>query len=198
MVKTPDQTRQILLASAFQQMQVHGFQGTSISKILAQTGLTKGALYHHFKNKNEIGYAVIEEMIQPEIVQIWVLPLSGTSDPIKAIPVIITGLMSKLTDHELKCGCPLNNMIQEMSPLDDMFRKKLNAILDMWTDALTKAFARGQESGTVHKEHDPKDLASFLIIIFEGISSMSKSKQDESVISSCQAPFSHFLSSLKP
>lgn len=45
----------------------HGFQAASLNNILAKTGLTKGALYHHFPDKDRLGYAVIEEVIRDSL-----------------------------------------------------------------------------------------------------------------------------------
>jgi len=57
----PD-TRSKILFAAYKEIHLHGFQAASLNNILAHTGVTKGALYHHFPNKTELGYAVIDEV----------------------------------------------------------------------------------------------------------------------------------------
>ena len=46
---------------------MHGFQAASLSRILAQTGVTKGALYYHFSGKQMLGYAVLDDPTMPII-----------------------------------------------------------------------------------------------------------------------------------
>ncbi|MES2308852.1 MAG: TetR/AcrR family transcriptional regulator, partial [Verrucomicrobiota bacterium] len=59
--KHSDETRARIVQSAFEEVHRHGYQGASISQIIERAGITKGALFHHFKNKQELGYAVIDE-----------------------------------------------------------------------------------------------------------------------------------------
>ena len=63
--RNPEQTRQALLEAAFEEIYRVGFQAASLDRILDRAGVTKGALYHHFKNKLELGYAVLEEVVRP-------------------------------------------------------------------------------------------------------------------------------------
>ena len=44
-----------------------GFQSASLDTILASAGVTKGALYYHFNSKEALGYAVVEEIIAPDV-----------------------------------------------------------------------------------------------------------------------------------
>lgn len=57
-------TRKRLLEAAFNEIHLHGFQAASISQTLRDTGLTKGALYHHFLNKQQLEPAVIDEVMR--------------------------------------------------------------------------------------------------------------------------------------
>ena len=60
-------TRQEILESAFQEIHRNGFQAASLTSILERTGVTKGALYHHFPNKQALGYAVLEEVVKDTV-----------------------------------------------------------------------------------------------------------------------------------
>ena len=73
---TKSQTREVLLWAAFREMQKSGFESASLTKILADTGLTKGALYHYFPNKVSLGYAVVDEIVLAQIRQRWLDPLA--------------------------------------------------------------------------------------------------------------------------
>jgi len=66
-LRDPERTRDRLLRAASREIYRLGFQSASLDTILASARVTKGALYYHFKNKEALGYAVVEEVISPDV-----------------------------------------------------------------------------------------------------------------------------------
>ena len=61
--KHPEETAQLILAVAFRLFMEKGYEHTSIQDIIDQLGgLSKGAIYHHFKSKEDILIAVTDQM----------------------------------------------------------------------------------------------------------------------------------------
>lgn len=61
--KHPEETVQLILAVAFRLFMEKGYEHTSIQDIIGQLGgLSKGAIYHHFKSKEDILIAVTDQM----------------------------------------------------------------------------------------------------------------------------------------
>lgn len=56
-----EESRQKILQTAFTYFLENAYRGTTYSKLIAATGMSKGALYHYFKNKEELFFAVIDE-----------------------------------------------------------------------------------------------------------------------------------------
>jgi AcrR family transcriptional regulator len=69
--RQPEVTRQRLLQAAFEEIYRRGYQGASLDTILDQAGVTKGALYHHFPDKAELGYAVVDDIVKGLLLQRW-------------------------------------------------------------------------------------------------------------------------------
>ena len=82
-------TRERLLRAAFQEMHRSGFRSADLNAILAAAGVTKGALYYHFDNKEALGYAVVDEIIASNLHQKWVQPLRNAKNPIDVLVSII-------------------------------------------------------------------------------------------------------------
>ncbi|MDC6168021.1 TetR/AcrR family transcriptional regulator [Paucibacter sp. XJ19-41] len=55
-------SRARLIAQARALFQTQGYSATSTETLLAATGLTRGALYHHFRDKKDLFQAVCEQM----------------------------------------------------------------------------------------------------------------------------------------
>src|SRR5215469_9986420 len=106
-LRDPARTRQRLLRAAFQEMHRSGFRSADLNAILAAARVTKGALYHHFYNKEALGYAVVEEVIANNTREKWIWPLRNAKDPIDALVGIVQA--TSLRPEDLECGCPLNN-----------------------------------------------------------------------------------------
>src|SRR5215472_12098211 len=122
-----------------------------IDTILAATNVTKGALYYHFESKEALGYAIIEEIVAKLTRDRWMLPLqrSKDKDPIDALIGIVQAIPHRPRD--VKSGCPLANLAQEMSQLDEQFRKRLERIFHAWQEGIAMTLRRGQPQGTVRR-----------------------------------------------
>src|SRR6266536_4903384 len=150
--RAPEETRRRILNAAFVEFYRTGFQGGSLNHIVDEAGATKGALFHHFKGKNDLGYAVVREVIHPQLKARWSDPLAQSNDPISDLKRIFRRCLKEEMDNgQLVHGCPLNNLAQEMSPLDERFRQILDKIYGAWRESLAAAFARGIKAGKVRK-----------------------------------------------
>lgn len=184
-VRNPDQTRSRLLKAAFQEIYRNGYQGMRVDEVLVRTELKKGALYHHFASKAELAYAVLDELLYGMMHDRWIEPMNKTSNPIDALKQNIQYIAENEVDYMITHGCPLNNLIQEMSPLDEEFRQRLQHITDDWINAFDEHLKRGQVNGYVKKDIDTLAAATSLVALLEGSTSLLKVAQDKAVISHC-------------
>src|ERR1700678_4704990 len=88
-LRDPERTRERLLRAASREIYRTGFQSASLDTILSSAGVTKGALYHHFENKEALGYAVVEEVISRNVRRTWVQPLLNGKNTIEHPLVIV-------------------------------------------------------------------------------------------------------------
>jgi AcrR family transcriptional regulator len=163
-------------------MHLAGFRSADVDAILAAAGVTRGALYYHFDNKEALGYAVVDEVIASITQHKWLHPLRNAKNPIDTLVAIVQS--TSLRPEDLECGCPLNNLAQEMSPIDEGFRKRTARLFKHWHDAITRALRTGKKHGVVRNDVDPDDAATFLIAAYEGYFSLAKNSQDARVLRS--------------
>ena len=197
-LRDPDATRDKLLSAAFEEIYRRGFQAASLDTILARAGVTKGALYHHFPDKAALGYAVVDEVVKGLLLKRWGVLAPVTGDPVSALQQVLRARAAGLTTREVELGCPLNNLAQEMSPLDQRFRKAVSATFDIWTQSVAKALKRGQTEGTVRRDLDVRKVAGFVVASIEGSFGLAKGAQSAALLRSNLAVLSSFLESLRP
>jgi len=195
-IEQESETRQRILQAAFEEIHTHGFQAASLNKILASTDVTKGALYHYFANKLELGYAVVDELLAVEIQNKWVDPLLEADDPLTALKEIIMQC-GEITKEDIQCGCPLNNLAQEMAPVDEGFRSRVEAIYQLWRQGTAKALEHGKTTGAVKKDVDVNSVATMLVASLEGCMGLAKNAQSKKVLFQCGQSIIDYLGSLK-
>ncbi len=193
----PQATRQALLDAAFHEIHRKGFQAASMTEILARTGVTKGALYHHFPTKRHLGLAVIDEVIADRVLADWLEAPSTGGGVIDSLIARVKAAAAEATPETVALGCPLNNLAQEMSPIDDEFRAHLCDVFTIWQRRLAEAIAEGQNAGEVRPDIDPTQTATFFIAAVEGSIGAIKASRRPDVIEACVAGLIHYLGSLK-
>ena len=193
----PPDTRQTLLQAAFAEIYHKGYQAASLTQILADTGLSKGALYHYFPDKKSLGLAVVEEKIRPFMTAMMFEPLAETRQPLAAMQSLLAAKSAENDPQIVALGCPLNNLMQEMSPIDETFRLHLNNIFQDWVTVVEKALTRGKKSGEVRKNVDASQTAFFIVSALEGCVGMCKNTQCIGAFRGCLAQLGHFLDTLK-
>ena len=197
--KAPEDTRSRILMAAFEQFYRNGFQGASLNQIVDEAGTTKGALFHHFDGKNDLGYAVVDEVIAPHLKARWFDPMAESLDPITDLKRIVKQSMKEEVENgRLVQGCPLNNLAQEMSPLDEGFRKRIDKVYAAWRECLAAAFARGVKAGNVRKDTSPRKVAAFIVAAQAGIIGTAKNSQSEELMEQAGEAFFGYLDSLRP
>ena len=198
--RNPDQTRQRILEAAFMEMYHNGFQGMRLDEVIAATKLNKGALYHHFPNKRALGYAVVDEVIIPTVEAVWLQPLKNSAEPLQGLIDVI----EQMPDNEhkppemIRYGCPLNNLAQEMSPLDEGFRQRLDYAFRVWQDVIQETLERAQQKKHIRAGVDCDEVATFIMAAMEGCIGLAKNAQSMERLHVCNRGLIQFIRSLQP
>lgn len=196
--KQSDLTREKILNAAFGEIHRNGFQAASIASILSDTGLTKGALYHYFPAKHALGLAVIDEVVQAGLEEMVFRPLREAAQPVDELLEIMQRKAAYVNEDTIKLGCPLNNLMQEMSPLDDAFKARLTLILKAWQTAIHNALVTGQRQRQIRADVDCEAAALFIVSAWEGCWGVAKNMQSVKTFQLCIAQLQDYVLSLGP
>ncbi|HEU4884449.1 MAG TPA: TetR/AcrR family transcriptional regulator [Longimicrobium sp.] len=198
-IRQPDVTRQKILDAAFAEFYRHGFQGASLNRIVRGAGVTKGALFHHFAGKQDLGYAVVDKVIEPLLMRRWLGGLAGAADPLSVMQDSFRTFAGQdVESGHFVDGCPLNNLAQEMSPLDEGFRGRIDALYDRWRTTFAAALRKGMAAGAVRPDAAPEGTAALLVASQMGIWGTGKSSRDATLmLQACEAVCG-YLEGLRP
>lgn len=189
-------TRQHILNITADEMRVNGFKASSLSDILQKAGVSKGALYHHFANKQELGYAVFDEIFIQQCLDDCEAPLSDKR-PVDAICQWLTQFAENITADELEVGYPACNIATEMCSNDEGFRQKIVTMFEKLHNRFEAAIMRAQADGQVRKEVDARASAIFIVTAFDGAVMQGKYCRDVDSFRSAIECLVTYVTSLK-
>jgi TetR/AcrR family transcriptional repressor of nem operon len=194
--RDPVKTRAHILEVAFMEIYRRGFHAVGIREIAAKAGLTIGAFFHHFPTKNDVAYAIIDEIIHQGILERWIQPLSAYKNPVQGILKCFQKTFQTWPDEYVHLGCPLNNLTQEMSHVDASIRERTQAVLNDWIAGTEQALRQAQQDGYIKKSADPRKAAEFIVTLQEGTFAMGKALRDRRVFDSSYWSLKLYLDSI--
>lgn len=180
-MKKSEATRLNILQKAFELIYTKGYQTTSIDEIIATTQVTKGAFFYHFKTKDEMGMAIINELMKPRMKSAFIEPFQNGHNPLDTIYNMIYTLLMENEDLKVEYGCPASNFTQEMAPWNADFTKALNDLSLQWERSMTEAIDRGKKNGQINTGVNPKEVAVFVISGYWGVRNLGKLKNSKAV-----------------
>jgi len=145
-----------------------GYNNTGLADILQAAGVPKGSFYFYFRSKDEFGLALVDyywefirAMGETYLSDTGIPPLERFKGFIDAYHKIFEGM-----NHN--CGCPIGNLMQEMSDLSDDFRKKVGDVYSRMQGFIAQLLEEARDRGDLSSEVDPARTAQFIMNSWEG------------------------------
>jgi AcrR family transcriptional regulator len=156
-----ERTRNAILDAAAAVFDERGFNGASLSDILAKAGVTKGALYFHFSSKEELARAIVEEQFTVD------LPMVDLENPsLQTLIDMSHALAHNLTSNvRVRAGARLVIEANFADPTPDPYIR--------WIESAHHVLVAAQERGDLRKEWNPLDVANWMSAVFMGIQTQS-------------------------
>ena len=172
-MRQPEVTKAAILKQSGSLFNTQGYKATSISDITTATGLTKGAIYRHFRNKNELEKEALLHLSQIMFDKIRerIKAQSTASGKLKAL---FSFFETYINNPPVKGGCPLLNASTEADDSHPVLRKQAVLILDMLRDAIIRILDNGIKYGQLKPNIQKEYYASVIIAMLEGAIMMSK------------------------
>ncbi|MFY0714571.1 TetR/AcrR family transcriptional regulator [Seonamhaeicola sp. NFXS20] len=190
-------TKQHIIHEAFKLFYENGFKSTSINDVMKATKMTKGAFYHHYKNKEQLGIEVIKLKIQKRVYDGMIAPLQKTGNAIEILEDTFLNRIKSFPLHDKQNGCPLNNFINEIGNYETSYQLALKSIIEKWKSALVALIEKGKKQGNIKNEIPSESVAIYLISAFEGIRGIRKIYGEDIIIDQYILGLSLYINQLK-
>jgi len=188
------QTREAILDAATELMHLKGYQATTLDDVLRESGVGKGNFYYHFKSKEDLGYAILDQIIASFLSRTVEPCFSDVSTPrLAQIRCFLDRVLAAQRQRNCVGGCALGNLASELSDVHEGFRARLSGVFSAWKERLTGALVDAQAGGSVRADCRPEAVAEFLVASLEGAILMTKLTKDIVVMERCVEELKRYL-----
>jgi len=110
-------TREDIVDAALRLVHVRGFNNTSVEDILKESGFGKGNFYYYFKSKDELGFAILERVLEHLNSELIEKSFDQSKNPWQQLNDFLDELVERARQRECSGGCILGNLAVEMSDI---------------------------------------------------------------------------------
>ena len=198
-VKEGKSTREVVIEAATRLIHLKGYQNTTLDDVLSASGVGKGNFYHYFKSKEDLGYAILDRVVELFVTRgiepCFADPEGARLDQIRCFLGRVRNAL-----HERDCvgGCLFGNLAAELADVHEGFRARLADLFARWNARLTQALREAHARGEVTAECRPEAVAHFLVASLEGAMLLTKLTKDIAIMDRCVEEMTHYLSLYEP
>ncbi len=179
-------TKDQILDAASRLISVRGYHCTSLDDVLRESGVGKGNFYYYFKSKEELGYAILDRVVQG-FVERTLEPSFGdqSQSPLAQIHRFFDRILESLRQRNCVGGCPMGNLASELSDVHEGFRQRLAEVFALWRERVSQALGQAQAQGELSARAVPDELAQFVVASIQGAILMTKVTKQIGVMEQC-------------
>ncbi len=187
-------TREAILDAAMRLMHVHGYHQTSLDDVLSESGVGKGNFYYHFRSKEELGFAILDQIVAT-FVERTLEPCFAdpTGAPLPQIRCFLDRVVQAQRDRQCRGGCAMGNLASELSDVHEGFRKRLASVFTTWHARFAEALAEAKRRDEVVAACEPDATARFVVASLEGAILLTKVTKDIGVMEQCVGELKRYL-----
>jgi TetR/AcrR family transcriptional repressor of nem operon len=190
-------TRQRIIKAAEGLVLKHGFAGTSLEDVLRETGLTKGAFFHHFKSKAELGRAIAESYAEADMKMFvdWSAQADRLSDDPYERVMIFLRLLEQFLDGltEPPPGCVLASYVYASGMFEPAVRQYVRDRLQWWQDLYEKKFQALIDARPPAAPATARALAEMIASIIQGAFVLGMAFKDRELMKRQSQQFRQYL-----
>ncbi len=160
-------TRQFIIETIAPIFNKNGYSGTSMSDITKATGLTKGAIYGNFKNKEDLALEAFNFNVRFIINKLKDI-VTTVESPLARL-YALTNFYRNYNKHALNFGgCPILNVGIDANHTNPFLYERVKYVAIKMQKSIELIIQQGMECGEMKDSIDPTKLAGRIFALIEG------------------------------
>jgi len=194
-MRNPEATKQLIVETAASLFNTQGYRATSISDITAKTGITKGAIYGNFKDKDEVAEASFEYAVGLVMSDLRERIKKASSAQLK-LREIISYYEEYIKKPPIAGGCPIINTCIEADDNYPQLRLKAIRSVAILKESIVKIVHRGMAEGQIKPSTKAEEIGLLLFTAIQGAIILSRVEGDSQSYNTVKAYLSNLIESI--
>jgi AcrR family transcriptional regulator len=153
MSQTGIATRDRILDAGLDLLSASGFAGVTIGVLANHVGMSKSGLFAHFKSKEDIDIALLEQMVEVAHKNV-VVPAMRAQQGLSRLTALVENWFGWSTKAGLVGGCPAAAGMFELDDVEGRVREKLLELEKQWNEMLKQFIAESITAGDLRQDLD--------------------------------------------
>jgi TetR/AcrR family transcriptional repressor of nem operon len=181
------ETREKILQAAARLIAFKGYHDTKLEEVLGAAQVTKGAFFHHFRDREDLGFAVLDwhmdqrrrklDAIEQE------LPLAKHAGPLLQVFRRLDAIQEMIRRRETcKGGCIIGNMSTALADCHDGFRKRLAECFDAMAQEFVPGLEAAAQTARASRRTNITELAQYIVTVIEGAIMQARTFGDATLV----------------
>lgn len=173
-----EQTKKFIIEQVAPVFNKKGYAATSLHDLTEATGLTKGAIYGNFKNKDEVAILAFAHNLDFIRARLRKNILDGHTvlDQLLAYPKTFREIFRQVLQSG---GCPIVNTAIDSDNVNEALQDAVRTAIGEWKRSIVSLVESGIRNGEFSKSCNAEATAHVLICLAEGGYAMTKATGEE-------------------
>lgn len=178
MTTKSEHTSQFILETVAPIFNKNGYAATSMSDLTIATGLTKGAIYGNFKNKEDLAIAAYKFTVK-KLMSLISEHLTKSNSPIEKLYLISGFYRDYYKLSKTYGGCPVLNIGVDANNQNSKLLDNVRLVIERIQDQLATIIENGIEAGELSSEINAMQYAKRIDTMIQGAIFMTYTMDDE-------------------
>ncbi|MFG1866783.1 TetR/AcrR family transcriptional regulator [Micromonospora arborensis] len=168
MARTKEFDPDTVLQRALELFWERGYEATSMADLVEHLGIAKASIYATFGSKSELYAKALQRYLDRTDPKIMA-ELSQPGPVLPAVRALVERYVTEAADDDRQLGCLVVNSAVELAAREERVARLVEASWAHLEIALTSALLRARVQGELSADADPRALARFLLVFFQGV-----------------------------
>lgn len=179
-----EKTRAFIIEKSAPIFNMKGYAGTSMADLTEATGLTKGAIYGNFENKDEVALAVYDYNLSIMVKGVAAV-MQAHENTIEKLRAMANFYRCEYENVLTRGGCPVLNTAVEADDSHPLLKKRSAETILSWMETVNNIVRKGKERGEIRSDADGSAFAAAYIALIEGGIMLSKATGNSALLNHC-------------
>jgi TetR/AcrR family transcriptional repressor of nem operon len=185
--------RDLLLAAARKLILERGFAAATVDRICETAGVTKGAFFHYFDDKDVLAKSVAEQFASDLVKAYENGPFRKPSDPLRRVFAYIDFTAEIVRGPLLSDGCLIGALSVEVAQTHEEVRALCAHTFDGWASSLSVLLRDAIAHHSPAIAFDPEAVAHLFVATVEGTLLLARAHRDPGLVEEGLSQFRNYV-----